>query len=47
MLYIADTLSCVAADKTVLIDAENEKFVQAVISQLPVSTNRLYMFPTI
>ena len=44
MLYIADTLSRApvdAADKTALIDAETEMFVQAVISQLPVSTNYL------
>ena len=44
MLYTADTLSRApvdAADKTTLIDAETEMFVQAVISQLPVSTNRL------
>ena len=44
MLYTADTLSCApvdAADKTALIDAETERFVQAVISQLPVSTNHL------
>jgi len=44
MLYTADTLSRApvdAADKTALIDAETEMFVQAVILQLPVSTNRL------
>ena len=44
MLYTADTVSRApvdAADKTALIDAETEMFVQAVISQLPVSTNRL------
>ena len=44
MLYTADTLSRApvdAADKTALIDAETEMFVQTVISQLPVCTNRL------
>ena len=41
LLYTADTLSRApvdSADKTVIVDAETEMFVQAVISHLPVST---------
>ena len=44
LLYTADTLSCAPVDsteKTALVDTETEMFVQAVISQLPVSTSRL------
>ena len=47
MLYTADTLSHApvdAAGKTALIHAKTEIFVQAVISQLPASTNRLDEF---
>ena len=44
MLYTADTLSHApvdSADKTTLVDAETEMFVQTILSQLPVSTSRL------
>ena len=44
MLYTADTLSRApvdSADKTTLVDAETEMFVQTILSQLPVSTSRL------
>ena len=43
MLYTADTVSRAlvdAADKTALIDAETEMFVQAVISQLRTSQHK-------
>ena len=41
MLYTADTLSRALVDTADKTDAETEMFVQAVISQLPVTTNRL------
>ena len=47
LLYTADTLSPAPVDpvdKTVIVDAETEMFVQAVISHLKVSTSRLEDF---
>ena len=46
-LYTADTLSCTPVnpvDKTVIVDAETEMLIKAVISHLPVSTSQLEDF---
>ena len=47
LLYTADTLSCApvnSVDQTALTDVETEMFLQAVVSNLPVSTSCLDEF---